>query len=109
MGFDWPTVQGVLAKIDEELAEIQDAIETPAATQADIAEEFGDFLFAAANLARHLNVDPEEALRRANLKFQRRFKAMETDLKARGQTVEGSDLAMLEQAWAAVKAREPAA
>ena len=70
-GFDWPDAQGPRDKIDEELAEIG------AASDQDRAEEVGDLLFAVVNYARKLNVDPEAALRRANAKFERRFRAME--------------------------------
>lgn len=71
-GFDWPDLTGVTAKIEEELAEVQDAT-TPEHRQ----EEVGDLLFAVVNLARHLKIDPEEALRGANAKFERRFRSME--------------------------------
>lgn len=70
-GFDWPDIEGPKAKIHEELAEIA------AAPPEMIEEEVGDLLFAAVNFARHLNVDPEEALRKANRKFERRFRAIE--------------------------------
>ncbi|MFD1105772.1 nucleoside triphosphate pyrophosphohydrolase [Sphingobium olei] len=71
-GFDWPDVDGVTAKVLEELGEVQ-----AAATQDEREDEVGDLLFAVVNLARHLKVDPEAALRRANAKFDRRFRAME--------------------------------
>jgi len=72
-GFDWPDVQGPRAKIDEELAEL-DAESEPKAR----SEELGDLLFALVNLARHLNIDAEESLRKANRKFEARFRAIET-------------------------------
>jgi ATP diphosphatase len=71
-GFDWPDVEGPRAKIDEELAEL-DAETRPEALE----EELGDLLFAVVNLARHLNIDAEEALRKANRKFEARFRAIE--------------------------------
>ncbi|MGE4431599.1 MAG: nucleoside triphosphate pyrophosphohydrolase [Sphingobium sp.] len=71
-GFDWPDCEGVLAKIDEEMAEIRCA-----ATDQEREEEIGDLLFTAVNLARHMGVDPEQALRQANRKFERRFRSME--------------------------------
>ena len=74
VGFDWPDERGVRAKIEEELREI-DAV--PRGESGRLGEELGDFLFAAANWVRHLHVDPEEALRLANAKFERRFRAME--------------------------------
>ena len=71
VGFDWNDAKLVVAKLKEELAEIEEALE--AGDQAAVADEVGDFLFATANLARHLNVDPEAALRGTNAKFERRF------------------------------------
>ncbi|MHA6767240.1 nucleoside triphosphate pyrophosphohydrolase [Sphingobium ummariense] len=73
-GFDWPDLEGVTAKIEEELDEVRSA-----ATPAEREEEVGDLLFAVVNLARHLKVDPEAALRTANRKFERRFRAMENE------------------------------
>jgi ATP diphosphatase len=73
-GFDWPDVTGPRAKVDEELAELDAETEQPARE-----EELGDLLFAVVNLARHLNIEPEEALRKANRKFERRFRAIETE------------------------------
>jgi ATP diphosphatase len=75
VGFDWPDERGVRAKIEEELREIDDV---PRGDSLRLGEELGDLLFAAANWARHLGADPEEALRLANAKFERRFRAMET-------------------------------
>jgi ATP diphosphatase len=80
VGFDWPDASGVRAKIDEELRETE---EVPPADTARRAEELGDLLFAVANWSRHLGVDPEEALRLANAKFERRFRAMESIATAR--------------------------
>jgi nucleoside triphosphate diphosphatase len=73
-GFDWPDAEGPRAKIDEELAEIADAADDDARE-----EEMGDLLFAVVNLARHLRIDPEAALRRGNSKFEQRFRAIETE------------------------------
>jgi ATP diphosphatase len=107
MGFDWPKAQGVIDKMQEELDELKEAVQSSASDrQNDVAEELGDFLFASANLARHLRVDPEEALRRANLKFQRRFKAMEAEVMDTGKTVESASLPELEDAWGAAKIKE---
>ena len=72
VGFDWPDVSGPRAKIDEELAELDSETEHP-----QMLEELGDLLFAVVNLARHLNIEPETALREANSKFERRFRAIE--------------------------------
>jgi ATP diphosphatase len=73
-GFDWPDAGGPRAKIDEELAELDAETEHPA-----MLEELGDLLFAVVNLARHLNIEPEAALRDANAKFERRFRSIETE------------------------------
>ena len=107
MGFDWPDSTGVLAKIEEELAELKEAADSESPDREDqLVEEIGDFLFASANLARHYKVDPEEALRRANLKFQRRFKAMEARVGDGGGTLEDATLDELEAAWQAAKRAE---
>ena len=106
MGFDWPETTGVLDKMQEELDEIRLAIETSKRNSAEIDEEVGDFLFATANLARHLGVEPEASLRAANLKFQRRFKAMELEIEKSGKSVQSSSLGDLETAWGKVKLQE---
>jgi MazG family protein len=107
MGFDWPEAEGVLDKMQEELDELKEAVRSFASDrQNHVAEEMGDFLFASANLARHLRLDPEEVLRRANLKFQRRFKAMEAEVMETGKTVETASLPQLEDAWDAAKLKE---
>jgi len=84
INFDWPSSNEVLAKLDEELAELKAA--EASGDQEHIAEEMGDILFVMANLARKLKVDPEDALRRANAKFTRRFQYIETKLAERGRT-----------------------
>jgi ATP diphosphatase len=97
-GFDWPDPSGARAKIDEELAEVE------AATSADErAGEIGDLLFATVNWARKLGVDPETALRAANAKFERRFRAMEDEA---GEAFATLDLESQEQLWQKVKAAE---
>ncbi len=107
VGFDWPSAQNVLAKIAEESAELVDARES--FTQDEVEEEFGDLLFVMANLARHLGVEPEAALRRTNAKFTRRFKSVEGKLAARGKRPEDSDLAEMDALWTEVKLEEKAA
>ncbi|TNC12345.1 nucleoside triphosphate pyrophosphohydrolase [Methylobacterium terricola] len=104
VGFDWPDAAEVIAKVREETDEVAQALagEGPDA----VAEEIGDLLFSVANLARHAGVDPEEALRRANLKFQRRFAAMEDEVTRDGRTLPEAGLAAMEEAWIAVKRRE---
>tara|TARA_Y100001934_G_scaffold123344_1_gene150479 strand:- start:3270 stop:4094 length:825 start_codon:yes stop_codon:yes gene_type:complete len=107
MGFDWPDSTGVLEKIEEELAELKEAAEIDTEYREErVTEEIGDFLFASANLARHYKIDPEEALRRANLKFQRRFKAMEARVVDSGSSLEAATLDELEAAWVATKRAE---
>ncbi|WP_298431620.1 nucleoside triphosphate pyrophosphohydrolase [uncultured Jannaschia sp.] len=104
VGFDWPETVAVLDKLREEAAELVEARET--ATAAEIEEEMGDLLFVVANLARHLEVDPESALRAANAKFIRRFEALEDALAADGRSPAQSDLAEMDALWDAAKARE---
>ncbi len=103
VGFDWPDAAGLFAKMDEELAELQ--VEVVQGGQKTIAEELGDLMFTAVNLARHLKVDPESALRAANAKFRRRFGAMETAAGGSDALTEMSPVA-LETLWAAVKSSE---
>jgi ATP diphosphatase len=78
VGFDWPDANGLFEKLQEEIAELQAELPAAADGSAAVEEELGDLLFTAVNLARHLKVDPESALRGANAKFRRRFAAMET-------------------------------
>jgi ATP diphosphatase len=94
-GFDWPDPSGARAKIDEELAEVE-----AAATDADRADEIGDLLFSVVNWARKLGVDPEAALRGANAKFERRFRAMEAEA---GDAFAGLDLQAKEALWVSAK------
>ena len=101
VGFDWPDTQGVRAKISEELAELSAA--ECGGKQEDVEEELGDLLFAVVNLARHLKVDPEQALTDANLKFERRFRSMETDADNANQQLSKLDLEALEMLWAQAK------
>ena len=104
VGFDWPDASHVLAKIVEEAEELTEARET--LTQEKIAEEFGDLLFVMANLARHLKVDPEEALRGANAKFMRRFAYIEAALKDQGKRPDESSLEEMDALWNAAKLAE---
>ena len=98
VGFDWPDAAGARAKIDEELAEADTAED-----DAHRAEEIGDLLFAVVNWARKAGVDPEAALRAANAKFERRFRAMEI---AAGDAFAGLDLEAKEALWVATKRAE---
>ena len=101
VGFDWPSTEEVLDKLVEEIDEVKQATDAE-----EKFEEFGDLLFVMANLARHLKIDPEEALRAANAKFIRRFEGVEARLAERGKTPAQSDLAEMDALWDAVKADE---
>jgi ATP diphosphatase len=101
VGFDWPGTGEVLDKIVEEAGELVEARDR--LSQAEIFEEFGDLLFVMANLGRHLGIDPEAALRAANGKFVRRFRAVEAKLSERGKRPEESDLEEMDALWNAVK------
>ena len=103
VGFDWPTPDEVLAKLDEELGELAQARTNK--DDANIAEEVGDVLFVMVNLARKLGVDPEEALRQANAKFERRFGFVERAMNGRGGE---HTLAEMEAYWSAAKKAERA-
>jgi len=103
-GFDWPDVTGVREKIDEELAEIDGA--RASGTKQQVAAEIGDLLFTVVNMARHLEVDPEDALRSANRKFSRRFRAAEQRVEAQGRSWDSLTPAELDSEWRAVKAAE---
>jgi MazG family protein len=104
VGFDWPSAANVVEKISEEANELVEA--SNARHPGKTAEEFGDLLFAVANLGRHLKVDPEAALRAANAKFLRRFKEIEAGLKAAGKTLEEASLDEMEALWNAAKLKE---
>ncbi len=103
-GFDWTDPADIFAKLAEETEEVREAMAEN--DQSHIEEEIGDLLFVTANLARRLNVDPEEALRRANAKFTKRFQAMEALANKRGQAFEALTLKEQEALWQAVKAAE---
>jgi ATP diphosphatase len=104
VGFDWPDAAGVLEKLEEEIAELR--AELPGADPARLADEFGDILFVAANLARKLDLDPEACLRQANAKFSRRFGAVEALLAEEGMTPAEASLERMEALWVEVKRRE---
>jgi MazG family protein len=104
--FDWTSLEPVLAKVWEELDELSHEIQRDASNDDRLEDELGDVLFAVSNLARHLNIDPEAALRRTNDKFMRRFRAIETMYHGRGEAIEEASLDALEAAWRAIKAQE---
>ncbi len=106
VGFDWPSTDEVLDKLREEMAELVEARDSLGADE--VAEEFGDLLFVMANLARHMNVDPEAALRAANVKFSRRFARIEDFLAEAGKAPAQSDLAEMDALWNRAKAEDKA-
>ena len=102
VGFDWQDAEGPEAKIVEELAELKAAV---AAGQPEaVADEYGDVLFSMVNLARHIGVDAESALRAATAKFAKRFRAVEARVKAAGKEMKAMSLSELDAVWDAVKA-----
>jgi nucleoside triphosphate diphosphatase len=110
VGFDWPSLAPVFDKLKEELKELEDEVAGEAhAGRGKIEEEFGDLLFVVANVARHLKVDPEAALRAANHKFTRRFHAIEHKLSQDGRTPAQSTLAEMDLLWDEAKAEEKGA
>ncbi len=104
VGFDWDDVRAVVAKLREEVAEVEAEIGDRSAEK--LSDEIGDLLFAAVNLARHLDVDPEAALRGANAKFERRFAHIEQRLAESGRKPEGADLDEMEALWLEAKGLE---
>ncbi|WP_299617044.1 nucleoside triphosphate pyrophosphohydrolase [Pelagibius sp.] len=103
--FDWPGATPVFEKIEEEIAEIKEAMDQGHDPDR-LEDEVGDLLFVVVNLARHLKIDPESALRRTNAKFERRFRAMESKLADTGRRAEDQSLDALEDLWQAVKREE---
>ena len=109
VGFDWPDAAAVFDKVDEEIDELRREIHeraSPGARQEAIFEEIGDLLFTIANLARHLEVDPEAALAGSNRKFRRRFRAVEKELGKERSGLVGATREEMENAWKRVKSRE---
>jgi MazG family protein len=107
VGFDWTDPQDVLSKLTEEAAELVEEVGEGDAARTE--EEYGDLMVVMVNLARHLKVDPETALRRANAKFERRFRAIEAALKAEGRTPSEATLDEMEDLWSRIKQAEKAA
>lgn len=111
VGFDWKDAQGPLAKIREELAELEEAMAASADTSRDshVKDELGDLLFSVTNLARHLKADSESALANTTAKFARRFRAVEAGAKADGRDLKDMTLAEMDALWDRAKAAERSA
>jgi len=102
VGFDWPDLTGVFSKIEEELQEVHQAVET----KTGIKEEIGDLLFSVVNLARKLDIDPEESLRDCNAKFERRFHYIENKIAASGANISEASLEEMDILWDEAKSNE---
>jgi MazG family protein len=105
VGFDWEHATDVIAKIEEEVAELREAVEG-GGDRAHVEEEMGDLLFAIANLSRKLGVEPESALRQADEKFARRFTTLERRFADRGESLQAAGLARMEEEWGRIKDEE---
>jgi len=103
VGFDWENAGQIFEKLHEEVGELKEAISKGETENA--AEEIGDLLFVVMNLARHLDVEPETALKKTNRKFRQRFKFIEDELKRDGKTLEGADLKEMDDLWNKAKSR----
>jgi len=103
-GFDWENVEQVLEKLQEEVGELEGA--RKGSTQAEVEGEIGDILFAIVNVARFLNVDPEQALRKTNAKFRRRFRHIEKGVAAAGKTLKQASMEEMEGLWRQAKRSE---
>ena len=103
LGFDWRDRADIFEKLEEELDELRSAIDNE--EPENVGEEIGDLLFVIVNLARRLDIEPETALKRSNRKFRRRFRFIETELKAAGKTLEDSQLDEMDTLWNTAKIR----
>ena len=101
VGFDWPSSREVMVKIQEEILELE--IERKADNRENISEEIGDILFTLVNLTRHFNLDPEDIMRKSNLKFENRFRAMENHAKDNNLALDKMSLEELEEIWQKIK------
>ncbi|MBB3964524.1 nucleoside triphosphate pyrophosphohydrolase [Rhizobium metallidurans] len=104
VGFDWSAPEPILDKIEEEIAELREALAS--GDHAKVSDELGDLIFAVVNIGRHVKADPEQSLRGTNTKFRRRFSHIETSLEAEGETLEAATLERMEELWQAAKAIE---
>lgn len=105
VGFDWDDPRAVIDKVREEIAEVEEVLDEDPRDDVHLEEEIGDVLFALANLARHLDIDPDKALRGANSKFRKRFRYIEDNIGNVGHTMESADLDTMEKLW--VEAKKP--
>lgn len=104
VGFDWPNIEGVLNKLDEEMIEFREALALE--DKRKVREEIGDMLFVMANISRFLGIDPDEALKRTLRKFISRFHYVERSLKKAGKPFRDSDLAEMDRLWEESKEKE---
>lgn len=106
VGFDWPNTSGAIDKLNEEMLELSEELTEKQQDQEKIEEEFGDMMFVYANLARHLKIDPEQALKKANSKFTRRFNKIEQEIENKQSSFEKYSLEDLEELWDKAKKEE---
>ena len=105
-GFDWPDVKGVMDKIYEELDEVQQELDADVLDQTKLEDEIGDLFFSCINLSRYVKVDAEHSLRKANMKFERRFRQLEKIAHSKGLQINDMGIYELENLWKEVKANE---
>ena len=106
VGFDWPDVKGALAKVYEEVNELEQELDNPHYDDDAVAEEMGDLFFALVNVCRHLKHNPESVLRKANQKFEHRFRQVEQKVVAHGKKVEDCSVEQLDNLWNVVKLQD---
>jgi ATP diphosphatase len=106
VGFDWNNTASVFTKIREELVEVE--AELPHNKHEAMEGEIGDLMFAIVNLARHLDIDPGNALRSCNKKFRSRFSHIEASVGSRGETIQSADLDLMEELWVEAKTQSRA-
>lgn len=105
-GFDWPNINDVMAKVREEIAEVQQELDAKVQDKERIEDEIGVLFFSCINLSRHAGLDAEQCVRKANLKFERRFRELEKRVRQKEQKINKLSVNELEGLWKAVKAKE---
>jgi ATP diphosphatase len=105
-GFDWPNIKGVMAKVYEELDEVQQELDAKVQEQSKLEDEIGDLFFSCINLSRYAGVDAEKSLRKANMKFERRFREVEKKATNKGLQISEMNIEELENLWQEVKNEE---